>query len=79
MQQEQQEDAKPVSYGVFVLAMSILLIIIGYLFTEVSRVQQDQATAVTANTAVVVQLSQLQTDVSWIKDRLSLPTTITTK
>jgi hypothetical protein len=77
--EEQPEESKPVTYNIFILAMGVVLIIFGYLFTEVAKIQTEQAAAVATNTQIQVQLSQIQTDLAWVKERLSTSTSINTK
>lgn len=77
MSNQEEEASKPVSYNVFMFSMSILLIIIGYMFTEINKVQSVQTTQDAVSTQLLIQLTQVQTDVSWIKDKISVSPVIT--
>ena len=67
----QDEESKPVSHFIFWSVIGVILVIIGYMFTEVAKVQSAQSVESASNNAVLVQLAQIQTDIQWIKDKLA--------
>ncbi len=71
---QQNNNSKKVSFTVFTWVIGIIIIIVGWLFAYINGVsgRVDNFTN-NFNTDIVkiqVQLSQIQTDILWIKDRL---------
>ena len=64
IQEIRKEEKKHVSWVVFVWAMGITLLLFGFLFNQVAEASKD-------NNDIKIQLSQIQTDLAWIKLKLS--------
>jgi len=61
------EKEKCVSWRVFTWAMGIILAVFSILFLTVSALGTRVSTYSSEMTAIRVQLSQIQTDIEWIK------------
>ncbi len=67
IEQLKQEEKKHVSWTVFTWAMAIIFIIFGFIFTQVTSALSQVADISNNNNDIKVQLSQIQTDLNWIK------------
>jgi hypothetical protein len=65
-----EEKERKVSWTVFVWAMGITLIVIGWMFTKMNSLEAKVETIATQSNRIEVQLSQIQTDLQWIKVNL---------
>jgi hypothetical protein len=63
-----------ISLGTFLTALGIILVLWGtlysYSFTRIATVEDRQATQDISNSDIKAQLSQIQTDLQWIKTTL---------
>ena len=66
---------KGISWVVFLGGLSLVLTIFGilttYTFNRMGQIEQKQVYQDTANTEIKTQLSQIQTDIAWIKLNLT--------
>lgn len=62
---------KYVSWFVFTWAISIIMLVIGWQFISISRVVDNVSDNSVNRFKIETQLSQIQTDLSWIKTTLS--------
>jgi len=66
---------KGISWVIFLGGVSLILTIFGilttYTFSRMGSIEQKQVAQDTANTEIKTQLSQIQTDIAWIKLNLS--------
>jgi uncharacterized membrane protein YvbJ len=67
IQEIKKEEKKHVSWTVFVWIISIILILFGVVFNQLSKASDNAQQAVKDNTEIKVQLSKISTDVEWIK------------
>ncbi|MBX4188109.1 MAG: hypothetical protein KW793_03165 [Candidatus Doudnabacteria bacterium] len=59
-----------VSFQIFAWAIGIVIVVVGWMFTKMNALESKVDVAINANNQVLVQLSQIQTDILWIKDKL---------
>lgn len=70
---ENFEDKKgKVSWKVFIWALGIILILFGMVFSQINSVTNTVQASNKDTTDIKVQLSQIQTDLQWIKQNISL-------
>lgn len=60
-----------VSFALFSWAMGVILIVLGWMFSQINSVNAAVAQTTNAQAQIQVQLSQIQTDLSWIKVKLA--------
>lgn len=61
------QDKKPVPFVVFTWAIGLVFLMLGWVFTEMKTLTVKVDTAVSSQNEIRVQLSQIQTDLVWIR------------
>ena len=69
------EDKKYLTFSIFLTALGIIMALwgtlFGYSFTRLSAVEAKQEIQDTASVEIKTQLSQIQTDLQWIKQAMA--------
>lgn len=69
------EEKKHVTFSFLYMALSIVSVVWAFVFSyvwiNVNSVEAKQEAQDTNNTDIKAQLSQIQTDISWIKDTMN--------
>lgn len=62
-----EKTERKVSWTYFAWAMAIVLMMAGWFFTQISTLNTKIDAAMVQSNKIEVQLSQIQTDIQWIK------------
>ena len=68
---EKTEERKKVDWYIFIWAIGIIIVIFGWIFVSLAQIQVYQSAQSVKDTEIRVQLSQIQTDILWIREKLS--------
>ena len=68
---EKTEERKKVDWYIFIWAIGIIIVIVGWIFVSLAQIQVYQSAQSVKDTEIRVQLSQIQTDILWIREKLS--------
>jgi len=69
---EKTEDKKKVDWYIFIWSMGIIVVIFGWIFASFAQIQSYQSAQNVRDIEIRVQLSQIQTDILWIREKLSI-------
>lgn len=70
--EEERKDIKgKVDWYIFVWSMGIILAVFGWMFAQFIQIQTVHIAQAVKDTEIRVQLSQIQTDILWIREKLS--------